>query len=140
MAISRHFLPLYLVAVLRGGRKVFYEVYARNDDEAKAKTSVKGEVLWVTSNVVHLQSWGKSPAIKGDDIQVGDVFRFNFGGTARVLEVVSETKAFRTFAIEENGKRFERRYKRTSLVPVTDETFELRTFGKVFEAEAVKHA
>lgn len=68
---------------------------------------------------IQLQSVGFVPAKLGEDVKIGDVLVWNFGYGTPVKAVLSESKAYRTFQIEENGKLYERRIKRNRLVGCT---------------------
>lgn len=67
---------------------------------------------------IKLQSIGTVNAIEAQDLKIGDVTIWNFGGLETIISVVSETACFITFKIrcEETGNLHERRLKKTRLV------------------------
>jgi len=110
---------------IEGGRSSTYDVSAPSRAVALQVVAKRpGTVIWVCENTVHLIGFGEAPAVVGADLRVGDTLRFNYGGTALLTRIKSQTPAFITFEILEEGKPYERRIGKKRFVPVTDETFE----------------
>ena len=69
-------------------------------------------------STIQLQEIGTVTAKPAQDLKVGDVTVWNFGGTAKVLSIVKETAKFITFQIEESTGVYTRRLKKSRLVGV----------------------
>lgn len=73
-------------------------------------------------NTIHLLGHGKQQAKKASEIVCGDVLMWNYGTTAKVIEIVSETANFITIKEEydkvgiSGEKVFSRRLKKDRLV------------------------
>lgn len=70
---------------------------------------------------IHLQGIGKHPAIEAQELKVGDVTVWNYGGMNKITGVVKETASFITFELETRNGRATRRLKKTRLVGVCTE-------------------
>jgi hypothetical protein len=69
-------------------------------------------------NTIKLQGIGSTTAKMAKELKIGDITVWNFGGTAKVLAIVSETAKFITFKIEESTGVYTRRLKKNRLVGV----------------------
>lgn len=69
-------------------------------------------------STIHLQSIGKVPAIQAQELRIGSIVLWNFGGKSKVVSILKETACFITFEMycTETKKNFERKLKKTRLV------------------------
>ena len=114
-----------LVKTTKQGKFFEYDVFANTVDQAKKYLPVgAGDVVWICENPVHLQYFGKAPAVLGQVLLVGDTLLFNTGVKGLIRKVLKTTPAFITFQVEEDGKLYERRIGKNRYAPCTDATFE----------------
>lgn len=66
----------------------------------------------------HLQSIGKVPAIQAQELRIGSIVLWNFGGKSKVVSILKETACFITFEMfcTETQQNYERKLKKTRLV------------------------
>jgi len=69
-------------------------------------------------STIKLQGIGSTTAKMAKELKIGDITVWNFGSTAKVLAIVSETAKFITFKIEESTGVYTRRLKKNRLVGV----------------------
>ena len=80
----------------------------------RSKTNSKGNNM----STIKLQGIGSTTAKMAKELKIGDITVWNFGSTAKVLAIVSETAKFITFKIEESTGVYTRRLKKNRLVGV----------------------
>lgn len=75
------------------------------------------------AKVIHLLGHGKQSAKYASDIKVGDVLMWNYGATAKVVEIVKETpkyiiikEEYTKSTIGSEGETYNRRLLKTRLV------------------------
>lgn len=81
------------------------------------------------TNLVHLQSVGKTEAKPAQEFEINEFMAWNFGSQSKIVGIIKETKAFITFELLSpdcwgdwsNAKVSERRLKKSRLVAIGSE-------------------
>jgi len=95
-------------------------VFLRNTkgERARFKKANLGNRKW--SGWVHLQSYGKAPAVLVSDLKVGDYILYNYGYKSQVKSITPKGKASVVVETEsaKDGKLYDRTYRLKSLIPI----------------------
>ncbi len=87
-------------------------------ERARFKKANLGNRKW--SGWVHLQSYGKAPAVLVSDLKVGDYILYNYGYKSQVKSITPKGKASVVVETEsaKDGKIYDRTYRLKSLIPI----------------------
>ena len=95
-------------------------VFLRNTkgERARFKKANLGNRNW--AGWVHLQSYGKAPAVLVSDLKVGDYILYNYGYKSQVKSITPKGKASVVVETEssKDGKLYDRTYRLKSLIPI----------------------
>ena len=95
-------------------------VFLRNSkgERARFKKANLGNRNW--AGWVHLQSYGKAPAVLVSDLKVGDYILYNYGYKSQVKSITPKGKASVVVETEsaKDGKLYDRTYRLKSLIPI----------------------
>ena len=95
-------------------------VFLRNTkgQRARFKKANLGNRNW--AGWVHLQSYGKAPAVLVSDLKVGDYILYNYGYKSQVKSITPKGKASVVVETEsaKDGKLYDRTYRLKSLIPI----------------------
>ena len=95
-------------------------VFLRNTkgERARFKKANLGNRKW--SGWVHLQSYGKAPAVLVSDLKVGDYILYNYGYKSQIKSITPKGKASVVVETEsaKDGKLYDRTYRLKSLIPI----------------------
>ncbi len=95
-------------------------VFLRNTkgERARFKKANLGNRNW--AGWVHLQSYGKAPAVLVSDLKVGDYILYNYGYKSQVKSITPKGKASVVVETEsaKDGKIYDRTYRLKSLIPI----------------------
>jgi len=95
-------------------------VFLRNTkgERARFKKANLGNRNW--AGWVHLQSYGKAPAVLVSDLKVGDYILYNYGYKSQIKSITPKGKASVVVETEsaKDGKLYDRTYRLKSLIPI----------------------
>ena len=95
-------------------------VFLRNTkgERARFKKANLGNRNW--AGWVHLQSYGKAPAVLVSDLKVGDYILYNYGYKSQVKSIKPKGKASVVVETEsaKDGKIYDKTYRLKSLIPI----------------------
>lgn len=111
-------LKIHKVTIERNDKQIIRYVDTPYADcaERSAERYAQGTVLKVEAvDAVHLINCGNVEAKPVAQFRVGEKMMYNYGAAYTITEVVKETPKTVVLALDDNGTRYEQRFKKATL-------------------------